>query len=196
MGKKQQPDFSYTPSGPSDPDEGKIKGDIYHSDEIGWTIEIPNGWNVTDRDELDRRQDKGKDIFEERLGEEIEIVGLKNLINFQKDKANVFMSTSQRFVEEYPGEYEDVNNTLKQVIYDTYTSQGIKTDSLSYKLMFKGKLFYAFHTTIYAENGDEILNQLMFSKWINGYDFGAVVNYNNEADKKVMMDALKNSTFN
>jgi hypothetical protein len=35
----------------------------------------------------------------------------------------------------------------------------------------------------------------MYSRLINGYDFGANINYNNDDDKKIMVDAFKNSKF-
>ena len=44
--------LSLTSCGQVDPnkniDEGKVEGNIYTSQEIGWTMEIPKGWTVID----------------------------------------------------------------------------------------------------------------------------------------------------
>ena len=38
-------------------DEGKITESTYHSVEIGWTMEIPKGWDIIHKSVLDERTD-------------------------------------------------------------------------------------------------------------------------------------------
>jgi hypothetical protein len=61
--------------------------------------------------------------------------------------------------------------------------------------MVQGMEFQTFETTIYAKDGKVILNQLEFSRLINGYAFTALINYNNSKDKRVMLQAFQNSSF-
>ncbi|MDF0708485.1 hypothetical protein [Flagellimonas okinawensis] len=177
-------------------DEGKITENIYHSKEIGWTMEIPKGWEVTHRSILDKRTEKGLDAINETAGIEYDVSGLKQLLNFQKNQFNAFQSTSEPFELEYEGEWEENNAGLKELIYNTYLNRGIKTDSTETRTTNIGGLEFQFYEfTIYSPQGEVILNQIMYSRLINGLDFGVNINYNNESDKNEMLEAWLNSKF-
>jgi len=177
-------------------DEGEITENTYNSKEIGWTMNIPNGWDVTHKSILDRRTKKGLDAIGETAGIDIDASGLKQLLNFQKNKYNIFQSTSEAFELEYEGEWEENNRGLKEVIYNTYLQRGIKTDSTETKIIeIDGLKFHSYEFTIYSPKGDVIINQVMYSRFINGFDFGVNINYNNESDKKEMLKVWLNSKF-
>jgi len=176
-------------------DEGSVKGETYESKEIGWSIEIPKDWKIISKDKVEAHDEKGKNAIEKSTGLEIDTKALKHLISFQKDQFNMFTSTSEPFKEEFPGEYQQNSKALNEILYNTFVDQGIKTDSASGKETIQGLEFNTFYTTIYAPNGKVILNQILYSRLINGYDFGVTINYNNEQDRKTMIDALKKSKF-
>lgn len=176
-------------------DEGNVKGEIYKSSEIGWTIEIPKDWSIVSKDKVQENEQKGQEALEKTAGQKIDLASLKHLISFQKNKFNFFASTSEPFKEAYHGEYLKNNKSIRELIYQTYVDNNIKADSSSGKEMIDGIEFNTFYTTIYAPDGKVILNQILYSKLINGHDFGVNINYNNENDKKVMVDAFKNSKF-
>ncbi len=188
--------FSCSPIDPNKQiDEGNVKGEIYESKEIGWSIEIPNSWAVTSKDKIEASDQKGKDALEKSTGLELNTKELKHLISFQKNQFNIFASTSEPVKEAFPGEYQSSYKTLNQLIYQTFIDQGIKADSSSGKEMIQGLEFNTFYTTIYGPNGKVLLNQIMYSRLMNGFDFGVNINYNNEQDKKTMIDAFKKSKF-
>lgn len=177
-------------------DEGKVENNSYSSKEIGWSINIPNNWKVMSRGQNEKYQEKGLDAIEEVVGEEIDVSGLKNLIGFQKNRFNIFQSTSEPFELEYEGEWEENNALVKELIYDTYLQQGIKVDSTATKIVkIDGLDFNSYSFTLFSPKGDVVLNQIMYSRLINGYDFGVNINYNNDSYKKEMIDALFNSKF-
>lgn len=177
-------------------DEGNVKDRIYESKQIGWSIEIPKGWTIVSRDKLEANDQRGKDAIEKVYEGEIDTKGLKHLISFQKDKFNVFASTSEPFQEEFPGEYEQNNMALNNLLYETFAGQGIRIDTSSGKEPIQGLEFNTFYSTIYSGDGKVILKQTLYSQLINGHDFGVTLSYNNDQDKKTMVDALKNSRFN
>jgi len=177
-------------------DEGKITKNTYHSDEIGWTMNIPKGWDVTHRSILNKRSKKGLDIIKESTGLEYDDSQLKQLLNFQKNIANTFQSTSEPFYIEYDGEWEDNNAAIKELIYNLYTEKGIKTDTTITKIAnIDGLDFHYFTITLYKPNGNVLLKQRMYSRLINGFDFGVNINYNNEEYKNEMLEAWLNSKF-
>ena len=82
------------------------------------------------------------------------------------------------------------------IIYNTYLNQGIKSDTSATTIeKINGLDFKKYSFTIYSPNGEVIIEQIVYSKLINGYDFSVNINYNNEEDKDVMMNAWKNSRF-
>jgi len=97
-------------------DEGKVENEYYTSDEIGWTIQIPSGWRIMLKNQLDKNQDKGMDLVQETIDTIVDYSGLKHLISFQKNKANVLQSTSEPFELEYEGEWEENNEFVKVLI--------------------------------------------------------------------------------
>lgn len=175
-------------------DEGKVVGNIYTSDEIGWTIEIPADWKVISKDVMNASYEKGKEVIEEVAGE-IDMSSLKTLISFQKNVMNNFQSTSQPFEESYEGEWLETNQSLKEIIYEAYANQGIMADTASSKATIDGLEFDVFKSVIYTPDGNILLHQELYSRLINGYDFGMTLTYSNESDKAVMMQAMHNSKF-
>ena len=177
-------------------DEGKITENTYQSEEIGWTMEIPKGWTITNKNIVRKRTENGSKILTETMGVEFDTSGLKQLINFQKDRFNIFQSTSEPFELEYEGEWEENNAGLKQLLYIAFEEKGIRADSTATSIVtIDGLEFQSYAFTIYGSKGDVILNQILFSRWINGFDFGVNINYTNEEAKAEMLTAWLNSKF-
>lgn len=94
------------------------------------------------------------------------------------------MSTSEPFIEQFPGEYQVNNQKIYALIYKTFIDQGIKVDTSSGKEIIQGLEFNTFHTTIHDTRGEIILNQILYSRLINGLSFGVTISYNNLTNKK------------
>jgi len=178
-------------------DEGMLENGTYVSEEIGWTIRIPNNWKIVSRKQKKEYEKKGLEAMQEVVGEEIDVSELKNLIGFKKNMFNVFQSSSEPFEEVISlNEWKENNGFLKELIYNTFTSRGIKADSTETKIVkIDGLDFYTYGFTIYSPEGDTILNQLVYSRLINGLDFGVSMTYNNESDKTEMLNSFLNSKF-
>jgi hypothetical protein len=177
-------------------DEGKVVKNTYTSEDIGWTIEIPKGWTIVEKDKTEELNTKGLKAIAEVVDGEIDVSGLKHLISFQKNQFNIFQSTSEPFKVEYDGEWEVNNAELKKIMYSAYLNQGIKVDSSATSTINVDGLDFRYYSfTIYGPKGEIILNQAIYSRLINGLDFGVNLNYNNEKDKIEMMTAWKSSKF-
>lgn len=177
-------------------DEGKVEGNIYTSQEIGWTIKIPEGWKVIDKNKTKETNEKGLKALEETIEEDIDYNGLKNLISFQKNQFNTFQSTSEPFELEYEGEWEENNSALKEIIYTTYLNQGMNADSSTTTIeKIDGLDFHKYSFTIYSFEGEVILKQIIFGRLINGFDFGVNINYNNDKDRDELLKVFGNSKF-
>ena len=176
-------------------DEGKVIENKYYSKEIGWTIEIPKGWNITKRDESLEREAIGLKAINEANGIDYDASGLKQLISFQKDRFHIFAATSEKFEIEYDGEYEENKKLVKEILYNTYASNGIKIDTASTKERIDNLDFDLFKITVYDPKGEIMLYQDLYSTFRNGLDFGVNLNYINEKEKMELMRVWKNSKF-
>jgi len=177
-------------------DEGNIANSIYKSREIGWQMEIPKGWDIVSMEETDAFQKKGEDLLQPMVDGVIDGSQTRNLLSFKKNIFNMFQSTSEPFEIEYEGEWEETNIALKELIEDTFAQQGIKVKpSVITNEIIDGLEFKRYTFTIYDQNDKVILNQIMYSRWIDGFDFGVNINYNNEDSKNEMLTAFRNSKF-
>ena len=177
-------------------DEGNIENSVYKNREIGWQMDIPKGWYIISKEETDKFQKKGEDALQPMLEEDIDVSQLRNLLSFKKNMFNMFQSTSEPFEIEYEGEWEENNMALKALIQDTYLQQGIKATSSDITTEIIDSLdFKVYSFIIYSPDDKVILNQIMYSRWIDGFDFGVNINYNDEALRDDMLTAFRNSKF-
>jgi hypothetical protein len=169
----------------------------YTSQEIGWTMTIPDGWQITSIDRLEELDRKGLEAIEKTVNGSIDYSGLKHLVSFNKDKFNIFQSTIEPFKEEHAGEWDENNRALREVILTTYKQQGIRAAATDISTeTIDGIVFQKYEVTIYGPGGEVIIKQLMYSSLVNGYDFGAAITYNNTPDKNTMLEAWQASRFN
>lgn len=177
-------------------DEGKIENNTYVSQDIGWEMEIPKGWEIVTMEETKSYEKKGLDAIEDMIGEDIDVSNLKNLVSFKKDMFNLFQSDSEAFEIEYEDEWEESNIALKDFLLETYIDQGIKATASDISTeSIDGLEFMRYEFTLYSPDDKVILNQLIYTRLINGYDFGVNINYNNEEDKNEMLRVFRNSKF-
>ena len=168
--------------------------EIYTSSEIGWTIEIPKGWDIIGEDILDENDKKGADILEQ-VAEDIDFTGFVHLISFSNSEINSFNATVQPLTEVPEWSCYDNNQYVNQILIEAYELEGIPVDTSSSIKIIDGLEFEGFHMTVYGPNGNVILTQDMYSRYINGYDFAINMNYNDEASKNEMLKVLEASTF-
>lgn len=184
---------------PPDPneqvDEGSFSENVYTSEELGWQITIPNGFDVTTREKAMNLQDTGRTMLEDSTGQEIDSTGLRNLIGFQKGQFNLFQSTSEPFVEEFEGEWSQTNAQLREIIIQAFEDEGIKVGASGIEKEEVGGLeFETYSLKLRLRNG-VTLHQFMFSRLINGFDFGVNISYTDERRGEEMLKAWRASEF-
>ena len=167
----------------------------FHSPEIGWTMRLPAGWDVMSESEVGQLTGVGLNAFEDANGVEVDASGLKPLVGFRQDAFNNFLSTIEKLDASDVENYTAFQATLKAMLYGTFAAQGIRADTSSTAETVQGLDFDVFNTTIHAPDGAVIIRQAMYSRLINGYDFGATLSYNNEAARDTMLAAWRGSAF-
>lgn len=84
---------------------------------------------------------------------------------------------------------------MKQVLYNTYVSNGIKVDTVSSKARIDNLDFDLFKITVYDPNGKVLLYQDLYSTLRNGLEFGVNLNYITDKEKNELMRVWQNSKF-
>lgn len=176
---------------------GKLSGEgVYNSEEVGWSAKIPEGWDVITGKEQARLMENGAKNLKDATNVEMDISGMKQLLNLKKDMYNGFLSNIELLPENETATFEETDKQLAELMQHTYKSQGIPSSFLRSTEKIDDLEFYVHYITLYnADSTEVILNQRMYSRIINGYIFSMTVNYNNEADFKAQDEMIKTSKF-
>jgi hypothetical protein len=173
----------------------KAKPISYTSKEIGWTIEIPEGWKIEDQQKLKADIDEGKKVLEKK-GIDLSISGHEiNLVTFRKNQLSKLQSTAIPYKEEYKGSWKDAYLLIKKQIYDGFNSLGVKVDSVSNQAEIDGLKFEVFVLTIHDKKDRILMHQLMYRTLIKGFDFVINITYDEDMNGIEVMEAWKKSKF-
>ena len=178
-------------------DNGSLSAaSIYTADEIGWTARIPAGWEILTKEQIKRNTARGKKALEESIDTEIDASGLQQLLNLRKDNFNSFLSTMEKYDTLEMGSYEENSKMLIDIMKETFGKQGIHATFSEDSATIDGLRFSVFNSTMYAPDKKQvILNLVMYSRLINGYDVGMTISYNNEDNRDELQKMLFSSKF-
>lgn len=177
-------------------DEGSVAGNVYTSDAIGWTIEIPSGLTVVSRNQIEESNERGRDYFEETVGEDFSTKQIRYLINFRKDMFNSFVSTSEQMNVAEQQDYAALKDNVKTVMCETYKKNDVQfhvTDTETVEI--GGLEFSTFQFHVHGPGGEILLTQRMYNRLIDGKDFSVAISYNDQACGDEILTAWKNSKF-
>jgi hypothetical protein len=173
-----------------------IQNNIFENKEIGWKMEIPKNWKIIKRKESHKAVLEGYEKVESTTGEKYDKNQFTNILKFEKDMFNFFSSTIEKYDKKVHGKWSETNKKTKEIIYETYLKQGIKVDSSATKTEnINGVEFETYELTLYNQKNEIALNQIMFSQYINGFDFGININFNNEEDRELLLKHWRESKF-
>ncbi len=173
-----------------------LESNIFTNIEIGWTMTIPSNWKVASKEESNKRVLEGYESIESTTSEEYDKSQFTNILTFEKDMFNTFSSTIEKYDLELHGDWKITNSVVKKMAYETYIKQGLKVDSTHTKTeSIDGIEFEFYEFSFYNQNKEIVLNQIMYSKLINGFDFGVNINYNNLDDKNLLLNNWRDSKF-
>ncbi|MCH2180337.1 MAG: hypothetical protein MK106_16215 [Mariniblastus sp.] len=105
-------------------EEGSVKGNIYYSGELGWTLEIPTGWSVLDREKMAELEAKTRMLVEDYDRPK----GLINRVSIQKDETNQFIAYTVPHKKLAGAENDHPIEAQKEMYLDLYQQNGISVD--------------------------------------------------------------------
>jgi len=163
---------------------------------VGWETHLPKDWHLLTKDETEKMNENGQKAIKSTTGASIDMSSLKELVNLKKDAFNSFLSTIEKYDESSMGDYDKHNEDVDQLVKNTYAGKQIKFDSREGSEKIDNIDFHIFEIKLYKPGNNEVLlNQKMYSALLKGYDFGMVINYNNDADKQTLLKIVEDSKF-
>ena len=157
----------FTACNSNTPKEEKTSLATYTSKEVGWTIEIPEGYKQLSKTRMEANQKKWKQALGNADTTQT-TNKLLQLINFQKNQFNSLAATAQVFDVAKDGNYLVNNQLVKKMIYDAYVNQKTKVDTSSATEVIAGQKFHTFNVTLFGPSGEVLMNQMMYNQLMNG----------------------------
>ncbi|OAD19395.1 conserved hypothetical protein, secreted [Candidatus Thiomargarita nelsonii] len=173
--------------------EGQIVEGIYKNNRFGWEFPIPKGWKLLNKEEIKSLEGKGKKAIEETYDTEVAMSHVP-LLHLRKDQFNAFTSTAQAYQED--GDYRVEQEAIFDILKNTYLSRGITIDYYRSRETIGGLEFEVLHITMYSPDKQTVIvRQIMYDRLIGDSSLFISVMYNNDQDKKIILEALSNSRF-
>jgi hypothetical protein len=186
--------FTFHAHAADPPLEGKVVGNVYQNKRLGWEMKIPQGWATVSASEVARLESKGKKIIEKHVEAPVDMTFVR-LLHLQKDRYNRFMSTAQKHDPD-DGAYKDQQEFLFKTVVGSLRSQKIELDATRRTETLDGLVFEALHIKVYASDRSKLLfEQVMYDRLIGDNSVTITVMYNNDADRRAIETAVKNSKF-
>ena len=179
-------------------DEGRMEGNVYINDTIGWKMEIPATWKLSHR-----ITQKVKDEFSSWLDSmDVQHPSLSSyvqLLSIEKDRLNIFRSNYDK------KKGEDVNERMLRETMQTYCEllpylfpppvQVIYCSPVE-KKRIRGKTFlYLSYECYLPAPLDKKLYGMAYMGVVNNYVLEVTINYTDEKNKDEIMNAWLNSKF-
>ena len=177
-------------------DDGEIKNNLYTNNTIGWSMEIPENWEIENKEKLKKIAKKGLEATQEVADHKVDISNSKRLITFKKNRYNIFLSVVEPIGNRTKKGWIENNARSKKLGFKTLENQGLKIDTSETKSeKIDGIDFLYYKLTMFDKKDSLVFTQITYNGLINGYDFGAIISSNNELYKTEMLKSWKNSKF-
>ncbi len=176
----------------NDVDLGKIEGNNYTCDEIGWETSYPETWKITSKKSLEALDESsqrasGQDIKKNK--------DLKRLLAYQLDFNNSFQSTIETYKGKTAEDYHKAKKNVRESVYVSYFDAGIRVDTSASTYKSGNITFDVFQLNLYNREGEAYAHQVMYTAIIKDYYFTAVIAYDEEKYKEKMQKSIAPGTF-
>ena len=164
--------------------------------EVGWTIELPRGFEKMSLAADAANNQKGKNAIESVINQPIDASGTRTLISATKNIHEYFNATITAFNVKKDGSYYKSNVAVKKLIYNTFKAQMPQAviDSATTIKLIGGLKFDKFQMKAFIDQ-KLLFTMVLCSKLYKGYDFGISYLFI-KSDTENELDAMfENSSF-
>lgn len=140
--------------------------------DIGWTIDLPEGFELLDSTSVAAKIAKGRQTVESTSNGTISTSETKPLIVAKKNESNYFISSLTPFDEGKDGSWTSTNREIRQIAFKTLVEKfpSAKYDSAT-SVIFIDSLPFSKFLIVGKEDNGVIYKSIMLGKLYKGYDF-------------------------
>ena len=178
-------------------DEGRIEGNVYINDTLGWKMEIPDTWKLGHRI-TQSVKDKFVDFLDSADIEHPSFASNIQLLSIEKDRFNIFRSSYIKKVENVneKGLREMIQTSCELLPYLFPPPAQVEYCSPVEKKRIRGKTFlYLSYECYLPAPLDKKLYGMAYMGVVNNYVLEVTINYTDVKNKNEIMDAWLNSNF-
>lgn len=167
----------------------------YRFDEVGWTIKVPNEFEMMDSPSVSGVNDLGREV----IANQVDSAGntnSKTLFCIRTDNFNYLSATITPATTEYVESFNSGNKAMKDFMYATMKNQmqGAQIDTLSSLENFDSKYFDRFDLRI-SFPGRPTMNIELYSIIVNQYELGITAAYVDKNIGKKFTSIIQRSSF-
>jgi hypothetical protein len=179
--------------------EGTINKNTFSTKMFGWTMNIPDNWEITQKNEVDSQKQKGLAMMDKSNLTELQKSELQKqlsksiyLLGFKQNKQNMFTAIAETF-DTATVTFDNQNRNTKEVLCKSLKQIGFQIDTTWGHELIQNKEFKTFE--VLAKKDDKTVSQIYFNRQIDNYMFTIILLYNNKETKDILLEHLRNSRF-
>lgn len=175
--------------------DSKVKNRQIFIEEFNWKITVPEGFEYMSEKEVQATRNKGLNLLEEKLGEEIEDI-TKVIFWIQNGELNGLEANFQPFDIQEDGDYKESNDYINKFSVEALTSKypQIQVDSLTSFEKIDDLNFQKFYAKFTYPNG-MIFYTHSYSHLFGNKDFTVSITYLDEKIGEKMLESFRKSKF-
>ena len=175
--------------------EGSIKNGVYTSNKFGWSIKIPDSWEVvTSTSEIDEVRKLGRAMIEEAnvdIAQGIEPIKLL----YAKKGFSSIVAVAEKFAANNNVSIEQQAYAQKQVITKMYDTQGLPVMESKVDDGLLGGEKCGIVRIVIGQKPNQFF-QIFYIFERKGYWFSIITSFDNNADRDEIYESLNGCTFN
>jgi hypothetical protein len=176
-------------------ENGKVENGIYTFTKINWNIKIPEKYTITEITEIEKLNQKGNTEIKKNISEKSNIQERIHLIAFSLNSQNTFSASLNSLKNTKKITLEEHKKFTTELLKNTFSKiENAKFEFNVSDIVIGKYKFYKIKIEGYNKSNNKlVLTQIYYNCFINEYLFGALINYNNENEGKVLEENFINS---
>jgi hypothetical protein len=173
----------------------KVENGIYTCTKINWSIKIPEKYTVTELTEIEKLEQRGNSEIKKNISEKSIIQKRIHLIAFGLNSQNTFSAGLNSLKNTKKVTLEEHKKFTTELLKNSVSKIENARFEFNVSDVKIGKYeFYKIKIEGYNKSNNKlVLTQIYYNCFINEYLFGALINYNNENEGKMLEENFINS---
>jgi hypothetical protein len=176
-------------------ENGKVENGIYTCTKINWNIKIPEKYTITEITEIEKLNQKGNTEIKKNISEKSNIQERIHLIAFSLNSQNTFSASLNSLKNTKKITLEEHKKFTTELLKNTFSKiENAKFEFNVSDIVIGKYKFYKIKIEGYNKSNNKlVLTQIYYNCFMNEYLLGALINYNNENEGKVLEENFINS---